>query len=401
LDQNCSWCGGADGCEQVGGWLKPEYYEEFAEYLVAYVKKVKEQTGVDVWGINIQNEPYFPNPFESCVVIPSEYADILKTVGERFAAEGITTRLFGPEHMGEVSWGLNNEYIKEILEDEEVKPYLSFYAVHSYVDGVAPDYGSAEGWTALYEKIIKTHGKELWMTETSDFDKQDYDLALSMAKSLYLGLKFGHISSWVYWAMADYVIKNNQLTPLGRAFQQFYRFLLPGTVMIKATSADNDLLAVAGKKNNNLVVIIINNSSLDKSISLDGIGIPTEYKLFRTSATENFKQLPNTGASGIIMEANSISTLCYGDLPTKQDQVLSHNNIEVFPNPACNYVKVKNAQGCSFILYDLHGQCIKNQTLIDSEQSVDVSKLCAGLYFVTITGNNQNQTQKLVIFNNL
>ena len=78
LNANCAWCGGAAGCQQVGGWLKPEYYSEFAEYLVAYVKKVKEQTGVDVWAINIQNEPYFANPFESCVVIPSEYADILK-----------------------------------------------------------------------------------------------------------------------------------------------------------------------------------------------------------------------------------------------------------------------------------------------------------------------------------
>ncbi|HJZ41662.1 MAG TPA: hypothetical protein VJ203_14945, partial [Bacteroidales bacterium] len=270
LDQYCSWCGGADGCEQVGGWLKPEHYVEFAEYLVAYVRIVKEQTGVDVWGINIQNEPYFANPFESCVVIPEEYAGILKTVGERFATEGITTRLFGPEHMGEVTWGMNNEYIKEILEDETVKPYLSFYAVHSYVDGVAPDYGSAGGWTALYEKIVKTHDRELWMTETSDFDKQGYDLAFSMAKSLYLGLKFGHISGWVYWAMADYVIKNNKLTPLGRAFQQFYRFLLPGMVMIKADAADNDLLVLAGKMHDFLVVIIINNSDQDKTINLGG-----------------------------------------------------------------------------------------------------------------------------------
>jgi O-glycosyl hydrolase len=311
LNTNCSWCGGSSGCQQVGGWLKPEYYPEFAEYLVTYVKTVKEQTGVDIYAINIQNEPYFPNPFESCVVLPEEYAEILKIVGKRFADEGLTTKFFGPEHMGEVTWGINNEYIKEILEDADAKKYLEFYAVHSYVDGVAADYGSAEGWTSLHEKITETHGKQLWMTETSDFDKTGFDLGFNMAKSLYLGLKFGQISGWVYWAMADYVIKDNKLTPLGRSFQQFYRALQPGTVMVEATSADNELLIVAGKNGNNLAVIVINNSEVDKVINLTGEGIPDSYSVNRTSKTENFKYQQQSGKNKILIKAQSITTLYY------------------------------------------------------------------------------------------
>jgi len=309
LNKNCSWCGGASGCNQVGGWLKPEFYQEFAEYLVAYVKTVKEQTGVDVWAINIQNEPYFPNPFESCVVLPSEYAEILKVVGKRFKDEGLTTKLFGPEHMGELTWGVNNEYIKEILDDPEAKSYLDFFAVHSYVDGVAADYGSAEGWASLHEKINVVHGKQLWMTETSDFDKTGFDLGLSMAKSLYLGLKFGQISGWVYWAMADVVIKDNRLTPLGRSFQQYYRFLLPGTVMIEVSANDKDLLIVAGKKDGNLAIIVINNSDVDKAINLVGTDLPETYSVNRTSKNENFIYLPGTGKNGIEIKAQSITTL--------------------------------------------------------------------------------------------
>jgi len=309
LNKNCNWCGGASGCQQVGGRLKPEYYQEFAEYLVAYIKKVKEQTGVDVWAINIQNEPYFPNPFESCVVLPDEYAEILKVVGKRFASEGITTRLFGPEHMGEVTWGVNNEYIKEILEDSEAKSYLDFFAVHSYVDGVAADYGSAEGWTALHNKITVAHGKQLWMTETSDFDKKGFDLGISMAKSIYLALKFGQISGWVYWAMADVVIKDNILTPLGRSFQQFYRFLLPGTIMVEAITSDKDLLIVAGKKDQNLAIIVINNSDIDKAINLVGENLPETYSVKRTSKLENFINLPRTGKNEVLIKTQSITTL--------------------------------------------------------------------------------------------
>jgi glucuronoarabinoxylan endo-1,4-beta-xylanase len=311
LNTQCSWCGGSTGCQQVGGWLKPEYYSEFAEYLVAYVKTVKENTGVDVWAINIQNEPYFANPFESCVVLPSEYAEIIKVVGKRFADEGLSTRLFGPEHMGEVTWGVNNEYIKEILEDPDVKQYLEFYAVHSYVDGVAADYGSAEGWTTLHDKITVAHGKQLWMTETSDFDKTGFDLGFSMAKSLYLGLKFGQISGWVYWAMADVVIKDNKLTPLGRSFQQYYRFLRPGTIMIDASTTDKDLLIVAGKKDENLAIIVINNSEVDKAINLVGNNLPETYFVNRTSKLENFKNLSGTGKNEIFIKAQSITTLYY------------------------------------------------------------------------------------------
>jgi len=401
LNANCAWCGGAAGCQQVGGWLKPEYYSEFAEYLVTYVKKVKEQTGVDVWAINIQNEPYFANPFESCVVIPSEYADILKTVGERFAAEGLTTRLFGPEHMGEVTWGVNTEYIKEILEDETVKPYLSFYAVHSYVDGVAPDYGSAEGWSALYDKVVKTHGKELWMTETSDFDKQGYDLAISMAKSLYLGLKFGHISGWIYWSMADYIIKNNKLTPLGRIFQQYYRFLLPGTQMIEVSSADPDVLVVAGKLRDNLSIIAINNSGVDKSISLEGSGIPAEFKIFRTSETESFKRLPVAGSTGIILKAKSITSISSGDLPTRNPIVTSPDDIEILPNPVSDYFRVKNADDCCLTLHDYMGRCLIQQHLSASEQYIEAGSIPAGLYILTIKGTGRCLTQKMIIQKNL
>jgi len=399
LDQNCAWCGGSSGCEQVGGWLKPEDYDEFAEYLVAYVKKVKEQTGMDVWGINIQNEPYFPNPFESCVVIPSEYADILKIVGKRFADEGISTRLFGPEHMGEVTWGVNNEYIKEILGDETVKPYLSFFAVHSYVDGVAPDYGSAEGWSALFEKITVAHGKELWMTETSDFDKEGFDLALSMSRSLFLALKFGHISGWVYWAMADYVIKNNVLTPLGRAFEQYYRFLLPGTTMIKASSSDPDLLVVAGKLRDNLSVVVINNSGEDKSIRLEGDAIPAEFKQYRTSESDNFTHLPVTGNTGILLKANSITSLASGDLPTAQLQLSPSESIELTLNPAAHYIQINHGQDCTFALLDIQGRCLKKQQLKDPEQRVETGELPAGMYIISVTGAGRSLSRKMAIIN--
>jgi glucuronoarabinoxylan endo-1,4-beta-xylanase len=210
--------------KMCGGQLNPEYYEEFAEYLAAYVISVKKEIGVDIYAVNIQNEPYFANPFEACVMLPDEYADMLKAAGKKFADEGLGTRFYGPEHMAEISWGVNTQYIAEILGDPEVKPYLDFYSVHGYVDGVSPDYGSASGWTALHQQVSQAHQIPLWMTETSGFSK-GWAGVFEMAKALHLALRIGKISAWVYWYMTDDIIINNIPNSKFYAFKQYYRYI--------------------------------------------------------------------------------------------------------------------------------------------------------------------------------
>ncbi len=313
-----SWCG---TCAQVGGRTNPALYEEFAEYLVAYVRTLKQQTGVDLYGLSIQNEPLFANPFESNVVRPDEYAAMLKVVGARFKREGLTTKFFGPEHMGEYTWVPGNrEYVQRLLGDATVKPYLDIYAVHSYTDGVAADYGSAQGWTDLYQAITVAHGKPLWMTETSDFNKTGFDLGFSMAKSLYLALRFGHISGWVYWYYADIAIQDNQLTPLGYSFKNFYRYIRPGAVSVDVSVADADVLPLAfvHPTNKTTTVVLINNSGVSKSIRLNisGGSVPATYQAYRTSATENTADLGSrAGGSVIELPAQSITTLLGNDPP--------------------------------------------------------------------------------------
>jgi glucuronoarabinoxylan endo-1,4-beta-xylanase len=309
---NCGNCPVNDpGRSVCGGQLNPLYYEEFAEYLVAYVKTLKQETGIDLYGISIQNEPYFANPFEANVMLPAEYADVLKVVGQRFSDEGLTTKFFGPEHMAEWSWGVQKNYVHEILEDSSVSPFLDIYAVHGYVDGVAPDYGSAKGWTELYNNVTVTHGKSLWMTETSSSDEKGYTLAFNMARSLYLALKFGKITAWVYWAMADAVITNNELTPLGYAFKNYYRYVRPGAIRVDAQSTDADILALAFKDpaNNALTVILINQSDQLKSVTTSSVASQSQFVLYRTSSSENCKDLGTINSSSIVLPAKSISTL--------------------------------------------------------------------------------------------
>ncbi len=400
---NCWQCPvGAEGREMCGGRLNPDLYEEFAEYLVAYVTTLKAETGVDLYGISIQNEPYFANPFESNVVMPEEYGDLLKVVGERFELEGLTTKFFGPEHMAEWSWGWQEKYVQQTLEDPQVKPLLDIYAVHGYVDGVAADYGSAEGWTALHEHITIAHGKPLWMTETSDFDKQDFDLAISMAKSLYLALKFGHISAWVYWSMNDQIVVNNTLTPLGNAFKQYYRFIRPGAIRIDADSDDPGILTVAFRHpvTNDVAIIVINQTNTDKSVQLETLFDHGDLSLYRTSATENCRELGMLSSETVALPANSISTLSTiagaGIVHTEKKSEL---NFRIFPNPAGEEFRIELSESNSradILVTDLLGRS-HHQGSFTGYATLNIQGWTKGAYLVHVSTRGGSRVEKIIL----
>jgi O-glycosyl hydrolase len=313
---NCNNCPVGDPNRRVcGGRLNPLYYQEFAEYLIAYVRILKQEIDVDLYAINIQNEPYFANPFEANVVLPDEFADILRIVGQRFRQEGLSTKIFGPEHMAEWSWGVQQNYVLQVLEDATVAPYLDIYAVHSYVDGVAPDYGSAEGWSALRQNITVNHGKPLWMTETSGYP-QTFEGAMNLAKSIYLALRFGNVSSWVYWGISgdpgsEFALMANGIpTPLYYASKQFYKFVTPGSIRVQAVSTDNEVLPLAFKnpRDGSMSVVLINADSQEKEFSLSLPVGPSSFDLYRTSAAEDCSFIGAVNGT-VTLPPLSISTL--------------------------------------------------------------------------------------------
>ena len=60
--------------------LRTDMYDEFAERCVAYIKILKQETGIDVYAISLQNEPRFSEPYESCVFNDEALRDLIKVV---------------------------------------------------------------------------------------------------------------------------------------------------------------------------------------------------------------------------------------------------------------------------------------------------------------------------------
>ena len=74
----------------------------------------------------------------------------------------------------------------------------------------------------------------------------------------------------------------------------------------------------------------------------------------------------------------------------------------MYPNPAKTSVEIELGNMASdnteIIIYDVAGKIlIKKATLSNDKQLIDLSALPKGLYFVAVSGNEKQQTQKLIL----
>ncbi|HEY4153957.1 MAG TPA: hypothetical protein VGM24_00965, partial [Puia sp.] len=293
-------------------------YEEFAEMCVAYVKIIKQQAGIDVYALSIQNEPRFSQSYESCVYDGNALRDLLKTVGSRFKSEGITTKLFLPEDIGYLE-GVEG-MIKPSLDDAEARQYADIVAVHGYaLDGVTAASPDAQTWKTMYSWGA-AYGKPLWMTETSGYP-DNFDGAMALAKAMLTAIKFGNVSAWLFWQLSQSSIDEFSLMSTAGAkskryyaSKNFYKFIRPGAVRISAEAPeDSKIYPVAFRSaagDSTILVLINDNPDQGKLVKLSSAGLPSSFELYTTTETDDCadKGAVNT-AEPFMLPPNSIVTL--------------------------------------------------------------------------------------------
>jgi glucuronoarabinoxylan endo-1,4-beta-xylanase len=245
-------------------------------------------------------------------------ADLVKRFGQRLQNEQMVTKIFAPEHMGSYDW--ERDFFNTLLiKDPTIRQHMYAFAVHSYLDGVAPDYGSAEGWQKMYMGT-QQYDKQLWMTETSGY-QQDWQGAMRLASSIYLALKFGKVSAWVYWQLSEsgpseYALMNRgEPTPLYHISKQFYRFIRPGAVQLESAANDTYILPLlfTHANDNSYTIVLINRSNVHKSVYIPGNVVNREYETFQTSSTIASSYVGQVHANGTVyLPAQSVTTLYSG-----------------------------------------------------------------------------------------
>ena len=394
-----------------------DYKDEFVEHCWVHSKMFKDNTGFDLHAFSLQNELAFPEPYNSCLYSPNQYRELLRVAGKRFRdVEKSKIKFLMHEDIGDL--GRFRQYMDAVTKDTETLKYQDIAACHAYnATGTLAGSTSASTWDGMYRVSNAKKTTPFWQTETSGYGL-GWDGGMGLAKAIYIGLKFGKISAWVWWQTGEQdggeseyaLIKANVKSKRYFTMKHFARYIRPNAVGVDATCAEDvDILPLAfqhdGKKT--LTVVLINQSTVEKTVKLsfaDPSITPTSYKMYITNASNDCadKGSVNAGAD-IKIAANTLVTLMgEGSMPiiTGTESADDANaTFEVFPNPAATFaiVEYKTNINTTIEIKDAYARVIKSIPTVFTSNNftteINTEDLPNGIYFVQI----ENKAKKLVI----
>jgi O-glycosyl hydrolase len=326
------------GGTKDGGAVCPSQRDKFARWLIDGLKLYAD-IGIDVYALSFQNEPGFRQGFNSGHYPQSAYTDTLIAVGPKIRAAFPKVKLFGAENLLDIECGKNEVefdpwwYTGNILAKPKALAELGAFAVHGYSDGVlaTPTSKVARLWTSFHAAVAPAQ-RPIWMTETSGYvDTWEGGVnakgerrpgAFDLAQAIFAALHYGKVSAWVWWQGSSSEAGNEfslmQGTSGGRRYyasKHFYRFIRPGARMLRATSDDPEVLAVAFEHQGigNFVTVLINAARSEKAVVLEGQKLPARLNAYVTSATRILgPQFTPVERDAITLPPRSLTTLISG-----------------------------------------------------------------------------------------
>jgi glucosylceramidase len=257
----------------AGGSLKPEYYQVYANYLVKFIKRMKQE-GIVIDAITPQNEPLNANNNPSMVMQAVEQASFIKNaLGPTFKREGIKTKIILWDHNADTP-----EYPIAILNDPDARQYVDGSAFHLYGGSISqlsqvrdayPDKGIyfTEQWIGgpgYFAGDLSWHIENLIIGATRNWSKIVLEWNLA-ADQNYQPHTPGGCSSCLGALTVNTSVKKN---PAYYIIAHASKFVRPGSVRI-ASNQISDLPNVAFKTpNGKKVLIVLNKAGFTQSFNI-------------------------------------------------------------------------------------------------------------------------------------
>ncbi|MCW3167120.1 glucosylceramidase [Chryseobacterium sp. 09-1422] len=149
-----------DNGKSIGGSLKPEFYDTYANYFVKYIQGMAKE-GITIDAVTPQNEPLHPGNNPSLLMVSDQQRYFIKqSLGPIFKSNKIKTKIVVYDH------NCNKpEYAINILNDAEANQYIDGSAFHLY-----------EGDISALSTVYKSHpNKNLYFTEQWTGSKGTFD----------------------------------------------------------------------------------------------------------------------------------------------------------------------------------------------------------------------------------
>jgi glucosylceramidase len=147
----------------IGGTLRPEAYDEFAEYLRRYVEAYAAE-GVPIYALTVQNEPHFePKDYPGMRLEPPARARFIgRYLGPLLAHQQIPTLIFDWDH----NWDEPESPLR-VLADSVARRYVAGVAWHCYGGDVSAQTKVHDAYPTLDTYFTECSGGE-WAPSFAD-----------------------------------------------------------------------------------------------------------------------------------------------------------------------------------------------------------------------------------------
>lgn len=300
---------------EVGGYLDPAHYQDYADLLADYVLGFAGKMGAQLTALSLQNEPNYKVTYESADWSAEQFHGFLTVLRREFEKKGVFSSLPGFTILAPEEENFKEDLILPSLADSNTASLIGIVGAHQYEFG---PWNVASYAPAPLSNSIAA-GKRIWVTEwsTNAFKAETpLSSALLFARLIQTDLTTANVSAYVHWWYKDLVDSNGLPNKNLWALGQFSRFIRPGFVRLDATArVGNDLLLAAFKDaaGTGLTLVAVNRGSADATFAIElDSGTLGDVKSYRTSATEDLQDLGSAPSRGsfvnVTAPAQSIST---------------------------------------------------------------------------------------------
>ncbi|HVR19038.1 MAG TPA: glycoside hydrolase [Polyangiaceae bacterium] len=339
------------GTDAHGGSLLPQNYPAWAERLATFVR-AREDEGIHIDALSVQNEPDFVAAWETCEWEPSELAAFVSGhLVPALDAQGVSPRLLAPESS---NWGSVRRYGETLLADPVAGAAIGIVATHSY--------GNTQPWAYRSPGSL---GKELWMTEWSDPTGEGPDAGMTsglvVARAIHDNLTVAEVNAWHYWWLVERsdteagrggLIGEDVVTRRAYVVGQYSHFVRPGSTRVRLSSPSPQrgvfASAFVGSSGDELTLVVINENATPVTQAFDFTGAElSELDATVTNdelALEAQGSVPGGGAATLELSPRSVTTFTGSVSPSS----------DATTNPACAHVlprviapEESDATGCS------------------------------------------------------
>jgi glucuronoarabinoxylan endo-1,4-beta-xylanase len=342
-----------------GGHLKPGGESELAEWFRIFLLIWRDQYGVPVNVLSLQNEPSYVASYESCIYTPAELNRALRVVVPRLRMWGFDSlRIIGPD---DASAETSLTFADSLLLPPEIRAMLSGFAIHNY----STPYTTPTAKVALLQTIRQrcaAANVPVWHTEYGNLNNTGAGtLAEAHLEAWHWLVALNELgsSTFLHWQIA--ATKRSNGAPLGVALVQyntdnqtfylppkyyfvkhFTRFIWRGMVRVAVSGLPTNVRGSAflDDPSERGVAVIQNANATAQTVRIVWPGADTLH-LWRSSRTDTCLQLPPVVKTGNAFELSlpesSIVTLvgtlrgtnAVGAAAIPPEHFLEQN----FPNP--------------------------------------------------------------------